>query len=86
MRVLVTGAEGFVGRHFVARGEGTSLREIFGRLAALVGAQVEPRPDPAPVRSVDIPYLVGDSSKIRRVTGWEPTITLDALLRELVDA
>ena len=70
----------------VARGEGVTLRDLFRRLADLLGVQVEPVPDPALMRPGDIQYLVGDASKIRRATGWSPRITLEQTLREMVDA
>jgi nucleoside-diphosphate-sugar epimerase len=70
----------------VARGEGVTLRDIFARLARLVGADVEPVPDPALMRSGDIHYLVGDATKLNRATGWSPRITLEQTLREMVDA
>ena len=37
-------------------------------------------------RATDIPHLVGDSTKLRRATGWAPTISLEQTLQELVDA
>ena len=70
----------------VARGEGVSLAEVFARLAALLGTSAVPAPDPSLVRTVDIPHLVGDSTKLRRATGWAPTISFDRTLQELVDA
>lgn len=70
----------------VARGEGVSLRELFSRLADLVGAKVRPVPDPSLMRPGDIQYLVGDASKLRRATGWSPHFTLEQTLREMVDA
>ncbi len=70
----------------IARGEGVSLAELFARLATLTGTAAEPRLDPALVRGADIPHLVGDSTKLRRATGWAPTIPLEQTLRELVDA
>jgi GDP-4-dehydro-6-deoxy-D-mannose reductase len=70
----------------IARGEGISLGELFRRVAAIVGVEAEPVPDPALVRAGDIPYLVGDASKLRRTTGWAPTITLEQTLRDMVDA
>jgi len=70
----------------VARGDGLSLAEVFARLAALIGTPAVPAPDPSLVRSADIPHLVGDSTKLRRATGWAPTISLDRTLQELVDA
>jgi GDP-4-dehydro-6-deoxy-D-mannose reductase len=70
----------------VARGEGCSLRELFHRLAELVGVAAEPQPSAELQRAKDIPHLVGDTSKLRRATGWSPAISLDATLRGLVDA
>ena len=70
----------------VSRGEGLSLNEMFRRLAEIIGVQAEPTPDPSLVRGNDINHLVGDSSKLRKTTGWSPTITLDQTLRDVVDA
>jgi GDP-4-dehydro-6-deoxy-D-mannose reductase len=70
----------------ISRGEGQSVREMFHRLAALIGVEAEPRPDPELTRARDLPYLVGDSSKLRAATGWAPAISLDAMLRGLLDA
>ena len=70
----------------VARGEGYTVRELFDRLADLVGVEVEPEPDPSLARATDIPHLVGDSTKLRRATGWAPARTLEQTLRGLVDA
>jgi GDP-4-dehydro-6-deoxy-D-mannose reductase len=70
----------------VARGEGVTLRELFSRLANMVGAKVKPVVDPSLMRPGDIQYLVGDASKLRRATGWSPRFTLEQTLREMVDA
>jgi GDP-4-dehydro-6-deoxy-D-mannose reductase len=70
----------------IARGEGVSLREIFRRLADLVGVAAEPRPSAELTRRQDIPHLVGNTTKLRQATGWSPRISLDATLRGLVDA
>ncbi len=70
----------------IARGEGLSVAELFERLAELIGVRVRPEPDPALRRAGDIPHLVGDSTKLRRATGWAPSISLEQTLRELVDA
>jgi GDP-4-dehydro-6-deoxy-D-mannose reductase len=84
-RLLLTrGAPGEV--YNVSRGEGLPLRELFAMLGRIVGTGAAPSPDPVLVRRADIPYLVGDSTKLRRATGWAPAITLEQTLRELVDA
>jgi GDP-4-dehydro-6-deoxy-D-mannose reductase len=70
----------------VARGEGLALAVVFRRLAELMGAAAEPVADPTLVRRTDIPHLVGDSTKLRRATGWAPAISLEQTLQGLVDA
>ena len=70
----------------VSRGEGVSVGELFRMLAELIGARADPEPDPALARRNDIPHLVGDSTKLRRATGWAPARTLQQTLRGLVDA
>jgi GDP-4-dehydro-6-deoxy-D-mannose reductase len=70
----------------VARGEGASVGELFRMLAEMLEVSAEPAPDPALARGSDIPHLVGDSTKLRRATGWAPTRTLQQTLQELVDA
>jgi GDP-4-dehydro-6-deoxy-D-mannose reductase len=80
-------ASGIPGQTYnIARGEGITLREVFCRLAELVGIRAEPVPDPSLVRANDIPHLVGDSTKLRRATGWSPTLSLEQTLRDMLDA
>lgn len=70
----------------VARGTGVSLAEVFARLAALTGSGAAPAEELSLVRSADIPHLVGDSTKLRRATGWAPSISFEQTLQGLVDA
>jgi GDP-4-dehydro-6-deoxy-D-mannose reductase len=84
LALLVRGDPGEV--YNVARGEGVSLRAVFRRVAELIGAEVEPAPDPSLTRVGDIPHLVGDPGKLRRATGWSPRFSLDQTLQELVNA
>ncbi len=84
LALLTAGAPGEI--YNVSRGEGISLRDLFQRAAALIGVVAEPRSDPALARANDIPYLVGDASKLRRATGWAPTLTLEQTLRDMVNA
>jgi GDP-4-dehydro-6-deoxy-D-mannose reductase len=41
--------------------------------------------DPELVRSVDVPRLVGDPSKLREATGWRPEIELEQTLHDVLD-
>lgn len=82
--LLISGEPGEV--YNVARGDGTSVGDLFRMLAEMVGVAAEPVPDPALARRSDIPHLVGDSTKLRRATGWAPARTLQQTLQGLVDA
>ena len=70
----------------VARGKGVALAEVFRRLAVMTGVDAKPVTDPSLTRAIDIPHLVGDSTKLRRATGWAPAISFEQTLQELVDA
>jgi GDPmannose 4,6-dehydratase len=42
--------------------------------------------DPKFYRPAEVDLLVGDSSKARRVLGWEPSVTFQQLVHIMVDA
>ena len=70
----------------VAGGDVLTLRELFDRLAAIVGHQAEPVEDPDLVRPADIPHLVGEAAKLKELADWEPRRSLDEALTEVVHA
>ncbi|MDH4130815.1 MAG: GDP-mannose 4,6-dehydratase [Gemmatimonadota bacterium] len=70
----------------VASGVGHSLHEVFHRLAHAAGVQVTPEVVPELTRTADLPYLVGDPSRLRAATGWSPRIPFDQTLQDVVDA
>ncbi len=71
----------------VCSGTGVTVGEIADRLAARANRPLEFVVDDALVRPVEVPYLVGDPSKIVAATGWAPEHTLDETLdRVLADA
>ncbi|HTJ26917.1 MAG TPA: GDP-mannose 4,6-dehydratase [Candidatus Limnocylindria bacterium] len=69
----------------IASGTATSLAEILRRLVEIAHVPVEIREDPARMRPADIPVSVGDASKLRDATGWNPRISLAAALRAVYD-
>jgi GDP-4-dehydro-6-deoxy-D-mannose reductase len=84
LALLARGTPGEV--YNVAGGAGHSLESLFLRLAAILGVDAIAEPDPELVRPADIPYLVGDASKLRAATGWAPAIPLERTLHDVVDA
>ena len=77
----------FVGEVFnVASGAGVSIRDVLQRLLDMSSVKVSIREDPARLRPSDIPVLVGDASKLRAATRWQPDVPLDqSLLNTLSD-
>lgn len=68
----------------IATGHGITIRELLDRLIELAGVEVVVQPDPARMRPSDVEILIGDSSKFRADTGWEPEIPLEQTLRDVV--
>jgi GDP-4-dehydro-6-deoxy-D-mannose reductase len=68
----------------VCSGRALRIRELLDVLIQVSGVKVEVRVDPERLRPSDIPVLVGDPGKIRKVTGWEPRLPLDRTLKDLL--
>lgn len=69
----------------LASGQGITIRELLNRLIELAEVEVEIREDPARLRPSDVEILVGDSSKFRADTGWEPRIPFEQTLKDTFD-
>jgi GDP-4-dehydro-6-deoxy-D-mannose reductase len=69
----------------VCSGSAATMREILRRLIEIARVPVEVREDPERMRPADVPVSVGDASKLRAATGWEPRIPLAAALRAVYD-
>jgi GDP-4-dehydro-6-deoxy-D-mannose reductase len=69
----------------VCSGRGLSLAEALDFLVHLSGVPITVEEDPALVRPVDIPILVGDNAKLRRACGWEPERSTEGMLAELFE-
>lgn len=69
----------------ICSGTSVSIESIVNRLLALSAAQIEAVTDPALVRAVDIPILQGDCGRLQALTGWQPEITLEQTLAEMLD-
>lgn len=75
--------------YVVATGEAHTVEEFVAAAFRCVGiddwsAYVEA--DPALLRPVDAPALVGDSTRIRGDLGWAPTVPFDEVVRRMVEA
>ena len=69
----------------VCSGRGRPVREMLDALLRAAGADAEVQVDPARLRRADVPVLVGDPSRLRDATGWEPRIPLERTLVDLLE-
>jgi GDP-4-dehydro-6-deoxy-D-mannose reductase len=74
------------GIYNVATGKAVRLSRIVEILVSLAQVAVTVEQDPGRLRPTDIPVLCGDSSKLRRATGWEPEIPLEQTLADTLEA
>ena len=69
----------------IATGHGIRISELLDRIIALASVKVTIEVDPERLRPSDVEILIGDSSKFRADTGWEPRIPFEQTLRDLLD-
>lgn len=69
----------------IATGVGIRIGDMLDQLRALSKVEVRVETDPARLRPSDVEILIGDSSKFRADTGWEPRIPFSQTLADLLD-
>jgi len=69
----------------IGTGKAYRIKEILDILLSLAGDDVEVRVDPDRLRPSDVPILLSDSTKFRKITGWEPKIPFTQSLKDLLD-
>ncbi|HEY7894841.1 MAG TPA: GDP-mannose 4,6-dehydratase [Gemmatimonadaceae bacterium] len=70
----------------VASGTGVAVDAVARRVLALMGVDAKLEVDPALVRPVEVPMLVGDARKLRDTTGWAPRLSLDTIIDDVIRA
>lgn len=61
-----------------------SIQEMLDTFLNLTDAPIEVRFDPARARPVNVPLIVCDATKLRMATGWQPTITFEQSLADVL--
>jgi GDP-4-dehydro-6-deoxy-D-mannose reductase len=69
----------------IATGHGIRIREMLERLISLAKVEVRIEVDPDRLRPSDVEILIGDASKFKADTGWEPRIPFEQTLNDLLD-
>jgi len=62
-----------------------TLQEVLRLLLSMSNKNIEVRHDPSRMRPSDVEVLLGDCSKFKRQTGWEPTIPFERTMEDLLN-
>ncbi len=69
----------------IATGNGIHIRDLLQMILDRSKVEVKIEVDPDRLRPSDVEILIGDSSKFRADTGWEPQIPFEKTLSDLLD-
>jgi GDP-4-dehydro-6-deoxy-D-mannose reductase len=84
---IALAGDGLVGEIYnVCSGAAYPIRDALRELIIAAHVPVEVREDPARMRPSDTPLFVGDNTKLRAATGWEPQIAFRTTIREIYEA
>ena len=66
-------------------GRATRIGDIVQMVVERGRAPVTVQVDPARLRPSDEPILMGDNTRLREATGWEPRIGMEQIVEELLE-
>ncbi|NPV14906.1 GDP-mannose 4,6-dehydratase [candidate division WOR-3 bacterium] len=81
--ILEKGVPGEV--YNVASGRGYKIRQVLEILQSLSTAKFQVKQDPNRLRPSDVELLIGDPTKLKKATGWEPQYQFEQTLKDLLD-
>jgi GDP-4-dehydro-6-deoxy-D-mannose reductase len=81
--LVVDGEPGEV--YNVCSGRAVAIEQLATQLLERAAHPMRLEPDPALLRPVDTPVLLGDFTRLHTATGWEPAIPLDRTLTDVLD-
>jgi GDP-4-dehydro-6-deoxy-D-mannose reductase len=68
--------------YLVCSGTSVSIQHILNTLIKISGIDVEVIKDPDRYRPLETPVIYGNNTKIKRETGWQPSISLEKSLSD----
>lgn len=63
-----------------------SAQEILDKLCTLATCPIPVKQDPGKMRPSDTPVICCDHTKLTRDTGWEPELSMDSIIQEVLDS
>ena len=80
--LMQSGTSGIV--YNVASGVARSIRSVLDALVSRASVAVRVEVDPARMRPNDVPVIAGDFSRLNAATGWQPIVSFDQMLDDLL--
>jgi GDP-4-dehydro-6-deoxy-D-mannose reductase len=74
------------GTYNVASGRSVAMRDVLAQIVSFARCSIEVESRAERIRPAEIPRMLGDATRIRQATGWEPEIPLEQTLVETLDA
>ncbi len=69
----------------ICSGKGYRIKEVLDILLSITKEKIKIKRDPKRMRPSDVPVLIGDNTKFRKVTGWKPEIPFEKTLEDLLN-
>jgi GDP-4-dehydro-6-deoxy-D-mannose reductase len=69
----------------IATGVGIRIGDMLDKVISLARVEVKVETDPERLRPSDVAILIGDASRFRADTGWEPRIPFEQTIADLLD-
>ncbi|PID59033.1 GDP-mannose 4,6-dehydratase [candidate division KSB3 bacterium] len=69
----------------IASGTTHTIQSVLDRLLSMTDAAITVEEDSARLRPSDVQILLGDYSRFKAATGWEPTIPFEQTLQDILD-
>lgn len=71
--------------YVIASGKTWRIGDMLNKLIEISGVKVKIEQDPERMRPSDVPVLLGDNTKFKQATGWQPEIPFEQTLKDLLD-
>lgn len=81
--LLKNGTKGEV--YNICSGKGTRLKDIIAQISTLLNINVEVELNPSLVRPNENKKIIGSYEKLKTQLGWQPTISLENSLKDIVE-
>jgi len=81
--LMAHGTPGLV--YNIASGVGHSIRSVLDTLVARARTPVRVESDPTRLRAHDTPRVIGDATRLKQATGWQPAISFEQMFGDLLE-